>query len=146
MDTFTLLIPLLVGLITQILKLGLDGVKGNLTWRHIFNDYGGMPSSHTAFVVSLLTIVAFFDGVRSTSFLIALILTLIVVRDAVGLRRWIGSSHELLNHLIKKVPLLKKRYQFMPIGHTPLEVLAGAIVGFGLTVLLLAFSQYLPLL
>ncbi|MFA6428277.1 MAG: divergent PAP2 family protein [Candidatus Buchananbacteria bacterium] len=142
MNLFTLIIPLIVALVTQIIKLGFDGIKGNLSWRHILNDYGGMPSSHTALVCSLLTIVAFYNGLASTNFLIAFILALIVIRDAMGLRRYIGQSHELLNLLVKKIPLLRKRFQFMPIGHTPLQVLVGAITGFGLTIMLLALQQY----
>jgi hypothetical protein len=142
MNVLVLFIPLLVSLLTQIIKLGFDGVKGNFTWRHIFNDYGGMPSSHTAFVASVATIVAYFDGVLSTSFLLAISFALIVIRDAMGLRRYIGKSHELLNILVKKTPLLRKKFQFMPIGHTPLEVLVGAFVGFGLTIFFLVLSQY----
>ena len=137
-----IIIPLVVGAITQIIKLIIDGIPNNLNWQHLYNDYGGMPSSHTAFVVSLATAIAFREGVSSAAFAISLIFMLIIVRDAVGFRRQLGKNASITNLLTEEVfkkknniPRLREK-----IGHTVPEVIAGALLGFSLTsVLYLAF-------
>ncbi len=137
-----IIIPLVVGAITQIIKLIIDGIPNNLNWQHLYNDYGGMPSSHTAFVVSLATAIAFREGLDSAAFAISLIFMLIVVRDAVGFRRQLGKNASITNLLTEEVfkkknniPRLREK-----IGHTVPEVIAGALLGFSLTsVLYLAF-------
>ncbi|MFA5047752.1 MAG: divergent PAP2 family protein [Patescibacteria group bacterium] len=134
-----ILIPLAIGALTQILKLSIDGIPNNLNWQHLLTDYGGMPSSHTAFVASLVTIVGIREGINSAAFAVALVFMLIVIRDAVGFRREIGKNAILTNALTKEVfknkktspPLLKER-----IGHTVPEVIAGLLVGCSLTVVL----------
>ena len=138
-----IIIPIMVGAITQVIKLIIDGIPNNLTWQHLYNDYGGMPSSHTAFVVSLVTAVGFREGIGSAAFAVSLIFMLIVVRDAVGFRREIGRNSVMTNFLAKE--LFKKRKVDIPhlrerIGHTIPEVIAGALLGFSLTsILYLAF-------
>jgi hypothetical protein len=133
-----IIIPLVVGAVTQIIKLIIDGIPNNLNWQHLYNDYGGMPSSHTAFVVSLVTAVAFREGFGSAAFAISLIFMIIVIRDAVGFRRQLGKNATITNLLAeeifkkkKGVPHLRER-----IGHTIPEVLAGALLGFSLTAIL----------
>ncbi|MFA6918561.1 MAG: divergent PAP2 family protein [Patescibacteria group bacterium] len=134
-----IIIPIVVGAITQIIKLIIDGIPNNLNWQHIYNDYGGMPSSHTAFVVSLVTAVGFREGLDSAAFAIALILMLIVVRDAIGFRREIGRNATMTNLLAKEV--FKSKKVLVPhlrerIGHSIPEVIAGALLGFSLTSIL----------
>ena len=137
-----IIIPIVVAAITQVIKLIIDGIPNNLNWQHLYNDYGGMPSSHTAFVVSLATAIAFREGLDSAAFAISLIFMLIVVRDAVGFRRQLGKNASITNLLTEEVfkkknniPRLREK-----IGHTVPEVIAGALLGFSLTsVLYLAF-------
>jgi len=126
-----------VGAITQAIKLIIDGIPNNFTWQHLYRDYGGMPSSHTAFVASLATVIGLREGLNSAAFAIALILMLVVIRDAVGFRREIGKNAILTNYLAKKlikdkkIPLLTER-----VGHKISEVAAGVIFGGALSALI----------
>lgn len=131
-----IIIPILVGIVTQIIKLIIDGIPNNLNWQHLFNDYGGFPSSHTALVSSLALMVGLETGFFSSFFAIAFILLIIVVRDAMGFRREIGRNAVLTNMLAQEVfpanpeILIQER-----IGHSKKEVIAGLIVGLILTFL-----------
>lgn len=131
-----IVIPLLVTMVTQVIKLITDGIPFNLTWQHLMADYGGMPSAHAAFVASLLTLVGIREGVDSTAFAIAFAMAIIVVRDAVGFRREIGKNGVLTNLLAKEIfptnPEIMVRER---IGHSLTEVTAGLIVGTLLTFL-----------
>ncbi len=131
------LIPIASAIIAQALKLILDGVRGNFDVRHMIAEYGGMPSSHTAFVVSLTTIVGLREGVTSAVFAVALIFAIIVIRDAIGFRRTLGRQSKALNLLLRDVAEKKR----IPVptfheemGHNPLEVLVGGVIGFLLSV------------
>ena len=87
---------------------------------------GGMPSSHSAFVVSLATMIYLEEGV-STTFALSLILAIIVVRDAFGVRRAVGEEGLVLTQIIKKLKI--KKTVHYALGHTPLQVLVGSILG-----------------
>lgn len=89
---------------------------------------GGMPSSHAATSVAVWTVVLLKDGVDSGLFGIATLFTLIVCYDAVKVRRSSGEQGEALRQLIKE----SKSQIVLPRsarGHTPVEVLVGAVLG-----------------
>lgn len=122
------------------MKLTIDGIAGNLTWKHAINDYGGMPSAHTALVTSILIIAWFTHGIQSTMFALTAVLAVVVIRDATGMRRQLGRQAKLLNQMQaknrnKEVVELQER-----IGHNWFEVLVGAVVGVVLTLVLLGFT------
>lgn len=133
------LIPIGAALIAQGLKLALDGIKGNFDFRHLVSEYGGMPSSHTAFVISLATMIALKEGIASSAFAISLIMALIVIRDAIGFRRTLGRQSKTLNHIVRELAEEKKRDHLprLPeeIGHNPLEVLVGGLIGLSISLL-----------
>jgi uncharacterized protein len=135
------LIPLAVMIITQAIKLSLEYYEGNFSWSHV-NSYGGMPSSHAAFVASLSYILARFEGIDSPAFAVSLILLIIVLRDAMGFRWQLGIHGKILNMLIKELPATKE-YQFPVLserlGHTPLEVTVGLATGIILSMLAASF-------
>ncbi len=125
-----IIIPILVGFITQIIKLTIDGIPNNLNWQHLYKDYGGMPSAHTAFVASLATVVFLREGLNSAAFAIALILALIVIRDAIGFRREIGYNAVLTNMLAQEIFPNNPEIQIQErIGHSLKEVIVGLILG-----------------
>ncbi|WP_312201193.1 divergent PAP2 family protein [Anaerospora hongkongensis] len=103
---------------------------------------GGMPSSHTSLVVSLAAAIGFHDGVESSLFAVAVILASIVMYDAAGVRRAAGKQAKVLNKLMKELKtdhtVHDTRLKEL-LGHTPLEVLAGAVLGFFIAYL---FSVY----
>lgn len=96
----------------------------------IFTTTGGMPSSHSAFVIALATSTGLIDGFSSTTFALATGLALIVMYDAAGLRRAAGKMAATLNKIVDhvyNVPTSEKLKELL--GHTPVEVFIGAILG-----------------
>ncbi len=135
-----LIIPLIVGVITQLIKFVVDRFRSGHWRTQALSDYGGMPSGHSAFVVSLVTVVALAEGVRSIAFAITFVFAGIIIRDAVGLRMYLGGHGKALNHLVRTLPtdeqaqfpILRER-----LGHTYGEATMGAILG-----LVLAYVLY----
>jgi hypothetical protein len=93
---------------------------------------GGMPSSHTALVVSLASAVGMKEGIQSSLFAITIVLAGIVMYDAAGIRQAAGKQARVINKLVRQMRVehtvrdirLKEL-----LGHTPVEVLAGAMWG-----------------
>ncbi|MAF99121.1 MAG: acid phosphatase [Nanoarchaeota archaeon] len=124
--TKILLAVLLAGLSAQLLKVFIFWMKHkDLAWHDLIVS-GGMPSSHSAFVVSLATIVYLMEG-ASTSFAVSLVLAFIVLRDAFGVRRSVGEEGLVINQIVKKLKLPVKKHFAM--GHTPLQVFFGSLLG-----------------
>lgn len=133
-----ILIPLLVGGFIALLKIADAVQRHDLSWK-TFTAYGGMPSFHTAFVVSITTVVGLADGVFSSTFAIAALFSTIVIRDAMGFRRYIGAQARVVNSLIgKRRAQGSKRLSHLEerVGHTPLEVAVGGVLGFVLSAIL----------
>jgi len=100
---------------------------GILMWRT-----GGMPSSHSATVASMSASTGLFEGPDSTLFIITLMLALIIIRDALGVRRSSGIQARVLNKLGRQ-SAEKLNIEYYPVkevpGHTPLEVAIGVFLG-----------------
>ncbi|CVK19649.1 divergent PAP2 family protein [Sporomusa sphaeroides] len=108
-------------------------------WRHgAFNaerlvGAGGMPSSHTALVVSLAVGLALREGLESDLFAVSVILAGIVMYDAAGVRRAAGKQAKVINKLVREMRVehtVRETRLKELLGHTPLEVLGGAVHGF----------------
>lgn len=132
-------VPVLVMLIAQVTKCGIYSIAGrrlDLSW--LFQT-GGMPSSHSALVTALAVKVGFRAGFDSPSFAIVFILALIVMYDAAGVRRAMGKQARLLNIMVEEMsrgkPVSEERMKEF-LGHTPLEVLVGALMGLVIAILL----------
>lgn len=100
----------------------------------IFTTTGGMPSSHTAGVIALSTSVAIIDGITSLIFAVSLGFSLVIMQDAAGLRRAAGKTAATLNRLVDEIVVKNsevKPYEALKelLGHTPLEVFCGMILG-----------------
>ena len=110
----------------QLLKLLIFFFRHkSLSW-HDLVVTGGMPSSHSAFVVSLASIIYLEEGL-STAFAISLVLALIVLRDAFGVRRTVGMEGKQIEKLLK-LHKLKSKFHYS-MGHTPLQVVVGSAIG-----------------
>lgn len=100
---------------------------------------GGMPSSHSALVTGLATATGRVSGVSSAAFAIAVVLASIVMYDAAGVRRAVSIQARILNQMIDEAfqgsPMAEKRLREL-IGHTPIQVLVGAILGIGIGLLM----------
>ena len=93
---------------------------------------GGMPSSHTAVVTTISTMIGRFEGFDTSIFALAVIFSLVVMYDAAGVRRAAGKQARLLNKIIETPGLSSVQVQeklVEVLGHTPLQVLVGAIIG-----------------
>ncbi|MDD5341055.1 MAG: divergent PAP2 family protein [Patescibacteria group bacterium] len=126
-----LLAPILALIIAQLIKVIIDSAKGEFSWSN-FNSYGGMPSSHSAIVAALATEVGLQTGWLSAAFALALIFAFITIRDAVGLRRYLGNHGKVLNMLIKDLPDYEEdKYPHLEerLGHTYMQALAGILIG-----------------
>lgn len=99
----------------------------------LFWRTGGMPSSHSALVSSISTTIGFKNGISSDLFIFSCCFALVVIRDAVGVRRSSGDQARTLNELGDTVAA-HSDYRFKPVkeiqGHSPMEVLAGILLGF----------------
>lgn len=136
------LIPILAGLTAQALKPLLNRryysplkVAG-----HAIPRYGGMPSAHTAFAVSLVTVVGINDGIFSTSFAIAATILFYTLDDALRMRMFLGRFGQSLRLLISEEPPERQKqfpYVESRLGHKPLEVAAGAALGVLIPLLLM---------
>ena len=102
---------------------------------------GGMPSSHSATVCALATATGMECGAGSPEFAITIMLAIIVMYDAMGVRRETGKQGRVLNEMLeiftnmgKEISPEKRLKDF--VGHTPLQVLMGAILGIAIAVIL----------
>ncbi len=133
-DNKTLIIAAVAWIIAQILKVLVILVQERrLAWNY-FVTSGGMPSSHTATVCALATAIAMTEGMGTIYFSISVVLAVIVMYDAAGVRQSVGQHSAFLNRIVKefsfhpsKINRGKDFREF--IGHTPLQVFIGAILG-----------------
>ena len=125
-------IPILLWFIIQTFKVIYDLITlKKLNFKRILGA-GGMPSSHSAISVSLATLIGKYEGVDSAIFALAVIFAFVVMYDAAGIRRAAGKQARLLNKIIETPGLSSLEVQgklVEVLGHTPIQVLVGAILG-----------------
>jgi len=127
-----LLPPLLAWLVAQTAKVVIRSVQQRRLNLAVLAEMGGMPSSHSAIVMGLTTGLGRLNGWGSASFAIALIFSFVVMYDAAGVRRAAGRQAAVLNRLVEDLmaqrghPEIRLREL---LGHTPVEVLVGAVLG-----------------
>lgn len=127
-----LIVPLSVWFFIQVFKVIWDlVVTHKFDFKRILGA-GGMPSSHSAVVTSLATMIGKTQGTTSPIFALSVIFAFIVMYDAAGIRRAAGKQAKLLNKLIETPGLTNIQVQeklVEVLGHTPTQVLVGALVG-----------------
>jgi acid phosphatase family membrane protein YuiD len=125
--------------ICQVAKVTLVSIRQRRLNLRALADTGGMPSSHSAIVMGLAAAIGKYSGVTSAPFAIALIFSFVVMYDAAGLRRAAGRQAEVLNRLVEDLVHMRgvqeKRLREL-LGHTPVEVLVGAVIGIAVGLLL----------
>jgi len=131
-----LLLPLIAALIAQTAKFFIKSNHEKLSLK-IVTSYSGMPSGHAALVIALVTIIGLKNGILSPLFAISLVFAIIIIRDAVGIRRYLGEHGRMLNELVKDLKEepdkpLDQNYPHLleKIGHTPAQVFIGSLIGF----------------
>ena len=107
-------------------------VHKQFNFKRLFQT-GGMPSSHSSFMMAMTTSVGLLSGFSSVTFAVALTVTLVVMYDAAGLRRAVGRQASVLNQIVAEVfsehPHLSSQKFKELLGHTPIEVFIGALLG-----------------
>ncbi len=128
-----ILTPIVAFALAQGAKVFIRSFHHKITYHDIF-AYSDMPSGHTSVVISLVTILALKLGIDSPIFAVAFVYAMIVITDAIGLRNYLGLHGKTLNVLVKDLKedeFLDRSYpkQLERIGHTPIQVVVGAMVG-----------------
>jgi len=137
----TLDVVFLSMLIAQLYKLVTSSIiKKKMDWSRLW-ETGGMPSSHSASVISLVTAIGITEGVQSIGFAISVVFSIVVMYDAAGIRKAAGEHAGIINQLTDFFSLkYDKKFHNEKLkellGHSRLEVLIGAIVGFLVSILL----------
>lgn len=127
-----LIVPFSVWFFIQIFKFLWDLVTTHqLNFKRILGA-GGMPSSHSAVVCALSTLIARAEGITSPVFAVTVVFAAVVMYDAAGVRRAAGKQAKLLNKIastpgLTGVQVTEKLQEVL--GHTPTQVLVGAIIG-----------------
>ena len=131
-------ITISVWIIAQGIKMFINILRGKKFSFRWFLGTGGMPSSHAAGVAALATSCGLEYGFQSGMFALSAIFAMVTMFDAQGVRRSTGEQAEILNKVIddmywhKRVEMGRIR-DF--VGHTPVQVLVGSILGFALAIL-----------
>ncbi len=141
------LIAQILKVFTGIFKLRKFSVQGLLF------GTGGMPSSHSAAVCALATSCGFFAGWDSAPFAVSVLFAIIVMVDATGVRRETGEQSKVLNRIMRDLFSAEHAGEVNQnlkelVGHTPLQVAMGALLGFVLpflVALIPLYRGYLPL-
>ena len=126
-----LLVPILAWVSVQLIKFITDVIKNKKINVKVIVASGGMPSSHSSVVTSLMTLIGINEGFDSILFAIAFVFGLIVMYDAAGVRRAAGKQAGILNQLIysNQVKINTNEKLKELIGHTPKQVFVGALWG-----------------
>lgn len=127
-----LYVPFLLWFFIQLFKVIWDLVTTKqFNFKRIMGA-GGMPSSHSAVVTSLATLIGKSEGITSPIFALSVIFSFVVMYDAAGIRRAAGKQAALLNKIVNTPGLTNLQVQeklVEVLGHTPIQVLVGAIIG-----------------
>jgi len=127
--------PIVTLVLCQWVKFAIESVKAKrVKWGRLFNGTGGMPSSHTAFSVSVATIVGLGAGFLTPVFAVAMVFAGIIMYDSMGLRRDAGKQAATINQLIDEIfesSDVRDGFQHLKeeLGHRPLEVVVGLVIG-----------------
>ena len=132
----TLWLPVASGALVQLIKFIALWIRQRRIDLRVLVQAGGMPSSHAAVVTALATAIGIREGTGSTAFALACILAAIVMYDAAGVRRAAGRQAQILNRILEDLyqghPIAEGRLREL-LGHTPFEVIVGALMGFTIT-------------
>lgn len=129
--------PIFSFIVAQLMKYIVYAVQYKVFRKERLTGAGGMPSSHSSGVVTLMVVMGYSQGVDSAVFAISVIFGLVVMYDAAGVRRAAGLHAKVINILKKSIDesegIKVDEKQDKPlkefVGHTPLEVFCGAVVG-----------------
>ncbi len=128
-----LFLAVIAWFIAQVLKVVINLTVQNELDLKLLVSSGGMPSSHSALVCSCAATIGRLDGLHSTTFALAAVLSLVVMYDACNVRRAAGEQAKILNRIVdhweELFPAMVGKDLKELLGHTPLQVCMGALLG-----------------
>jgi len=129
-----LLVPFTSLVLAQIIKFIIESIHAKkLLWSRLFTGSAGMPSSHTAFSFSLTVLILAIHEITSPLFAISLVFSFIVAYDAMGVRMESGKQAEAINVIVDQIFTVNPKISIIKLkeklGHKPLEVLMGMLLG-----------------
>jgi len=142
MDKYKFIIIPFLGLVfSQIIKFTLESIKyKRLCLDRLLDGSGGMPSTHSSFVSSLTMTIFLEYGLSSIYFAISLIFSLVIIYDSMGVRYEAGKQAEVLNDIVEKMNFNKKMEELKEkVGHKPIEVLCGVLLGISISLIFSTF-------
>jgi len=118
--------------VAQLLKMPLDYIRSrHWNWSLLLTT-GGMPSSHSALVTATTLAIGLYYGFDNPTFALGVVITMVVTYDAAGVRQQAGIHAQRINMLFEELmrghPIDEKDLREV-IGHTPLEVAGGILLG-----------------
>jgi acid phosphatase family membrane protein YuiD len=132
-----LLAGLIAWVVAQILKIPLEYVRSRRWNWALLLTTGGMPSSHSALMTATTLAIGLYDGFDSPIFALGVVITMIVTYDAAGVRQQAGIHAQRINvivaELFKGHPINERDLREV-LGHTPLEVIGGILLGIAVAV------------
>ena len=141
-----LLCPCVTFILCQLIKFTIESIRDRkFNFGRLFNGTGGMPSSHTCLTTSVTMLVGYNMGFDSPLFATSLVFTFIIAYDAMGLRYESGKQAEAINLLFEELGRIRKPKGIFnklkeQLGHKPLEVLFGLLLG---TIIAFCFYTFL---
>ncbi len=131
MEILLLFVPIIAFAVAQGTKILIKTYKEPFKLSHLA-AYGGMPSGHTALTTSAAITAGLYAGWNSPVFVVAVVLLIVIIRDALGLRMHLSEHSKALNKIVKESKDIDKNgYKHLGerLGHTPAEVIGGVVVG-----------------
>ena len=139
LGNYALWIALCAWLSAQVLKIIIELLRKRKLNLRLIMSSGGMPSSHSSFVTAVTTVIGLTEGFDSPIFALGAIVSLIVMYDASGVRRAAGNQAKVINDILVSIEssgiVLDKKLKEV-LGHTPVEVAAGGLLGIVIALLL----------
>jgi len=131
-DNRVLFAALIPWFLAQAVKVPIEYIRSKeWDWSLLFTP-GGMPSSHTALVTGGSLAIGLYEGFDSTLFAVSIIICMVVIYDAAGIRRQAGEHAKIINAMINDLaaghPLREEQLREV-LGHTPGEILGGLLLG-----------------
>ncbi len=138
LDNKILIVAIISMLAAQLIKFVITAVSNKKIDMRILTSTGGMPSSHSALVMGLVVAIGFEKGLASIELAIAVVFAMIVMYDAAGIRRAAGKQAKILNKMMDQLDSgqdIREEQLKELLGHTPIEVVVGALLGVFIAVL-----------
>lgn len=132
LHNYVLIAGLIAWSLAQIMKVPLEYLRTQRWNWALLIAPGGMPSSHSALMISVTYAVGLFHGYDTSLFALCVAVSMVVIYDATNIRRQAGKHAEMINAMIRDLAAghpLKEEQLREVLGHTPLEVLGGIVLG-----------------